>query len=269
MLTLDSIKEKYNEFIWGPKNTPDVKDLEYLYNDLNLSSTYIGDMFGISNKMVGYYFKKLGIKKKFRFEVPPKELLYDLYIVKNLTVKEVGKIIKKNTETTRDYLQKYGIKKDIKLIVSSRESTCVEKYGVKNPSQADFVKEKKVNSCLKHLGVEYPSQSKEVKSKIADSFIAHYGRRSPQQVHISEDSFNILSSKELLEKFIKDNNLNNTKDISSRLGIELVTINRYLRKYELRHLIKATSSSYENELKSLFPEFDTFEVTESDQYLVD
>ena len=55
-------------------------------------------------------------------------------------------------------------KKDKETIRKYKE-TCLEKYGVENPSQAKEVKDKKKETTLLHYGVENPVQSEEIKKK--------------------------------------------------------------------------------------------------------
>ena len=65
-------------------------------------------------------------------------------------------------------------KKDKETIRKYKE-TCLEKYGVENPSQAKEVKDKKKETTLLHYGVEYPGQSEEIKKKISNTVMKRYG----------------------------------------------------------------------------------------------
>ena len=71
-------------------------------------------------------------------------------------------------------------KKDKETIRKYKE-TCLEKYGVENPSQAKEVKDKKKDTTLLHYGVENPSQAKEVKDKKKETTLLHYGVENPLQ----------------------------------------------------------------------------------------
>ena len=65
-------------------------------------------------------------------------------------------------------------KKDKETIRKYKE-TCLEKYGVENPSQAKEVKDKKKETTLLHYGVENPLQSEEIKKKISNTVMKRYG----------------------------------------------------------------------------------------------
>jgi len=59
--------------------------------------------------------------------------------------------------------------------------TCLERYGVENPSQIPKAKEKKKQTFLERYNVEYPSQSKEIRQKIKQSVLEHYRVEHPAQ----------------------------------------------------------------------------------------
>lgn len=107
-------------------------------------------------------------------------------------------------------LKLYGIKKDKKNIASLREKTCLEKYGVSNPSKSKVIrdktrktnldkygaeynlcskdfKEKSKQTCLNKYGVEFANQAQEVKDKIIKSKIDKYGSL--------EDAYKVVVSK--------------------------------------------------------------------------
>lgn len=55
------------------------------------------------------------------------------------------------------------------------KQTMLKKYGVTNPSQAPFVKQKKKETALKHYGVENPMQCKEVVQTLQNNNLEKYG----------------------------------------------------------------------------------------------
>lgn len=54
-------------------------------------------------------------------------------------------------------------------------NTCLEKYGVENPSQSDEIKLQKIDTSIKNYGVENPSQNAEIKSKVRNTMVKKYG----------------------------------------------------------------------------------------------
>lgn len=67
------------------------------------------------------------------------------------------------------------------------ENTCLKRYGVKNPSQIDSIKEKKKKSCFDHFGYEHPFQSPEVQYKSKMTCMKKYGVNSHNQVQSIKD----------------------------------------------------------------------------------
>ncbi len=55
------------------------------------------------------------------------------------------------------------------------ETMCLEKYGVKNHTQREEIKEKIQKTCLEKYGVKNPAQSDDIKERIRNSFIEKYG----------------------------------------------------------------------------------------------
>ena len=66
-------------------------------------------------------------------------------------------------------------------LVSSLRKSCLEKYGVENPSQSEEIKEKKKRTTIEHYGVENPFQSEEIKEKIKQTNLQKYGVENPSQ----------------------------------------------------------------------------------------
>ena len=68
-------------------------------------------------------------------------------------------------------------------IHAKKEKTCEQKYGkgIKNPSQAQSVKEQKAQTCLKHFGVRNPNHVPAVRRKIEQTNIRLRGVACPFQ----------------------------------------------------------------------------------------
>ena len=54
-------------------------------------------------------------------------------------------------------------------------NTCMEKYGVENPSQLESIKKKKCKTSMKNYGVEYPSKLNSMKNKSKQTCMKKYG----------------------------------------------------------------------------------------------
>lgn len=91
-----------------------------------------------------------------------------------------------------------------------RESTCVKRLGVKNPSQSKVIQEKKNQTCLKNHGVEHPLQSKEIYENMRQRFKERHGVDHPMQLQEAIDKLREswiknyggvgLQSKEMMER---------------------------------------------------------------------
>ena len=88
-----------------------------------------------------------------------------------------------------------------KSIVLTFKKTSLEKYGVENPFQSKYIKEKIKRTNLKKYGVEYPSQSKIIRQKIKQSTLEHYGVENPNQSKIVQGK----SKKTNLERYGAEN----------------------------------------------------------------
>jgi hypothetical protein len=64
---------------------------------------------------------------------------------------------------------------------AKRKSTFLEKHGVENPSQLDFVKEKIKSGNLEKYGVEYVLQDKNLRKRIKQTNLEKYGVEYPTQ----------------------------------------------------------------------------------------
>ena len=74
-----------------------------------------------------------------------------------------------------------------KCCQSKIDSTCYEKYDVKNPSQFELFKTKIILTNLNKHGVENPFQSSEIKERIKDVMIEKYGYENPSQIEIFKE----------------------------------------------------------------------------------
>ena len=86
---------------------------------------------------------------------------------------------------TRDLRFLYGneCKKCAKQTsLSKTKETCLQKYGVDNPSKAEETKEKIRKTFIHNYGVDNPSKSEKVKEKIRKTFIHNYGVPHPSLV---------------------------------------------------------------------------------------
>lgn len=92
-----------------------------------------------------------------------------------------------NTSKTFANIVKYGSMCNKCSISKGREkaqAVIFMKYGVKNVSQADCIKEKKKETTLKNYGVEHNSQNSSIKKKKIETTMKNFGVEHPQQSEI-------------------------------------------------------------------------------------
>ena len=267
--------------------------------------------------------------------------LYELYITRNLSVKEIMAIINRSQPSVEKCLKHYGIKKDLEstrknisrgwrgrtdlqkaTTYDKRIKTCRERYGVDfvmqnkdilnkalettnrkyggNSSLCDpTIRQKGKETCLRKYGVEYYSQTPEfaervvdtkierygenwaqiinekaldtterkygvrinasqlpeIKEKVRNTYMMKYGRVGPNQ-NYSNEIYEILTHKELLEDFINKSERKTALYLSGQLGITSSTLYKYVRQYGIVNLIDRESSQFEIEITNILKEYD-------------
>ena len=171
-------------------------------------------------------------------------------------------IVKEKTKQT--YFKKYGTKYYNNRIKS--KNTCLNKYGVDNPSKVPEIKEKKIKTSFIHYGVDNPYKSNKIKEKIKQTCLEKYGVEYPTQ---NKEIYNkikqtclrkygvehVLQSNIFKEKFIntcliKYGASNNLKLDKIKEKIKQTYLNKYGVKYpsqipEVRLKLKTILSSKE------------------------
>lgn len=93
------------------------------------------------------YFKE----PLLRGEIIPYEVLYDLYVRRNLPVLELERYLNCSRTKLYSYLKKYNLKKDKDKSNLLRRKTCMERYGVDNPQKDNTIHERNVLSLKETL----------------------------------------------------------------------------------------------------------------------
>ena len=109
----------------------------------------------------------------------PYKDVYNMYIIQNHSMAEMMSYYNISKSTFFKILRYYNIKKDKKLVNQVRLKTVKEKYGVKNVSQCNFVKESKEKTFLAHYGFTNGMKSQVVKNKVVSTNINRYGSKTP------------------------------------------------------------------------------------------
>ena len=75
-----------------------------------------------------------------------------MYITQNKSQKELSKILGVGLSATAALLHSYDIKKDSATIVSLRQNTSIQRYGVDNPAKSQEIKDKIKEANIKKFG---------------------------------------------------------------------------------------------------------------------
>ena len=141
-----------------------------------------------------------------------KNILYDFYILKNYSIKEISEFFKVSTSTICNHLKKYNIKKDRELITEKITETNLSRFGSNSPFGNTKIREKSFQTKLKKYGDGYfnnhdkaeitniqkynnrtPLCNTDVLEKIKKTNLEKYGSKNP------------FGSKEIQEKIKKTN----------------------------------------------------------------
>jgi G:T-mismatch repair DNA endonuclease (very short patch repair protein) len=156
-MNIDEIKEKLNKQ-WFSRLDPVVKTLssQSHYRRKEMNKVFTKDFFefafinGLSANKLANIFKEFG------FEMTAGSIIgrCKKLGVKTLSISESCFLIK---------------------TIESKKISCLEKYGVENPSQSELIKKKKERKALKVYGCKNVFQSEEIKSKSKKTCMEKYG----------------------------------------------------------------------------------------------
>jgi len=145
-------------------------------------------------------------------------------------------------------LERYGVENPSQSgkVKSKKANTLYDNYGVDNPMHSDVIKEKVKNTNIARFGVENPMQSDVVKNRLSKIMINKYGAPTFAQSHISKECLEIIQNQEKLEEFIRDKAI---IPAAQELGISQPCLSQYLIRHGLN---EPGRSTYERELRAIF-----------------
>ena len=226
-------------------NKPSREDLFYRYVYLNKSIKELKAYYGVCKNTLEKWLTDYKIKKgKEKTFICLQRILQEKYGVSNsFKIKGVPeKIIQTN-------LKKYGCKKysQTKEYKVKTRNTNLARYNCEFPNQNEKVKKKIKNTCLKRYYSTSYIISKEYKNKLFEEHQVF----NINQTHIPKEVLGILQDKNKLSDIINLLHSKTFKTVGSALGINETTVAKYIRRYNLDHLINFCSSSLEQEIKDI------------------
>lgn len=132
------------------------------------------------------YFKNLGYdieNSKELFEVCVKDLTFGANVLVDVSCDYCGEILHVPYRRYIKYTKIFNKYSCSKIVCSNQKikDVCVTKYGVENPFQVDFVKEKSKKTFNEKYGVNHQMEIKEVKDKIKKTCLERYGVDHPSK----------------------------------------------------------------------------------------
>jgi hypothetical protein len=105
------------------------------------------------------------------------------FIIKYDAICHICSYNQKGTKARNTTLIKYGVKNISQLdyIKNKKKETTFKNYGVEHNSQSAEIREKCKLTCFKNHGVEYPMQSEEIRNKGKITCLTNYGVEHPHQ----------------------------------------------------------------------------------------
>ena len=252
----------------------------------------------ISKLKRNYFISPVVVSKSIKKnERPYREDLEYLYIELNIPRKELCQIFGWNINSFDNWIKYYKIKKPRELSIKHMYDTNLERYGHPTIFQSPDIKNNIKETNLKRYGCEYSCQSEIVKNRIKETNLKRYGceyytqssdyyqktknkrqtltdcleYRQKQRLTTFENKEKLfkeraidLSSKELLVKCMEKNNLFKTQSLVEYFGINTTNVNRLIRRYGIRHLIKNSTSTGELYIRGYVSQYFDIEAQKRD-----
>ena len=156
-------------------------------------------------------------------------------------------------------LEKYGVESKNKLPekIQKCKDTCLKKYGYSCSLNNIEIKRKAIDTNLRKLGVEYPMQSKEILEKSKQTYLKNFGTTNISNSHLSQETVNIVSTKENFIEFLKDKKDYTAHELADTLGMTYEGIVKALNRHNCWDYIIKGETQAQRELKQVYPQLTT------------
>jgi predicted HTH domain antitoxin len=212
------------------------------------------------------YIQNGSVRKR---EKPFKEDIFELYIDKNMSVKECAEYFQYNMRMFQKVLAEYSITKDRKQVYEKQKETLLKTKGVENVFQLKEIQEKSKQTSLEKYGVEYYVQTDEYKEKNLETRKEKYGDDPFQRElakktikekygvenivynHYNEHQLKLLNDREYTEKYIKENNIQSALEFSNKNGFSQAGGEFILSKHNLIDNLICNTTQPEKDIQDL------------------
>lgn len=212
------------------------------------------------------YIQNGSVRKR---EKPFKEDIIELYIDKNMSVKECAEYFQYNMRMFQKVLAEYGITKDRKQVYEKQKETLLKTKGVENVFQLKEIQEKSKQTSLEKYGVEHYVQTDEYKERNLETRKEKYGDDPFQRElakktikekygvenivynHYNEHQLKLLNDKNYTEKYIKENNIQSALEFSNKNGFSQAGGEFILSKHNLIDNLICNTTQPEKDIQDL------------------
>lgn len=185
-----------------------------------------------------------------------KEDLEYMFLTLNIRLKDLAKMFNVTVKSIRNELKYNHIKKKQKLAGINTSET--------NRNHSFDVKEKIKNKIMSKMMVGGVYQNNVQKRH--ETCLKKYGYISVMGKDWSEETKQIVKNKKSLENYIITNRLDNTIRLANSLGISQPVVNKIIKKFGLRYLIKPNVSNGELEVREFVKQY--FEIDNNTKDIV-
>lgn len=212
------------------------------------------------------YIQNGSVRKR---EKPFREDIIELYIDKNMSVKECAEYFQYNMRMFQKVLAEYSITKDRKQVYEKQKETLLKTKGVENVFQLKEIQEKSKQTSLEKYGVEYYVQTDEYKEKNLETRKEKYGDDPFQRElakktikekygvenidynHYNEHQLKLLNDRDYTEKYIKENNIQSALEFSNKNGFSQAGGEFILSKHNLIDNLICNTTQPEKDIQDL------------------
>lgn len=212
------------------------------------------------------YIQNGSVRKR---EKPFKEDIIELYIDKNMSVKECAEYFQYNMRMFQKVLAEYSITKDRKQVYEKQKETLLKTKGVENVFQLKEIQEKSKQTSLEKYGVEHYVQTDEYKEKNLETRKEKYGDDPFQRElakktikekygvenidynHYNEHQLKLLNDEDYTEKYIKENNIQSALEFSNKNGFSQAGGEFILSKHNLIDNLICNTTQPEKDIQDL------------------
>ncbi len=167
----------------------------------------------------------LGVTPSYRKDI---NKLLDLYTQQNKTIRECARIMNMSESQVSRWLKKAGV--DI----------------IKSQYRRNDLDNQLINKKISNT-----KSAPEFQEMLIKQNIEKFGRSHPQQIHLSDEIYNLLNSRELLLNFINTTHIRTILGLAKSIGVSENTIKRSLTKFDLMDRIDVFTSYGESELQQI------------------